>query len=180
MTNPYGQQPGYGQDPGQQPFGQPQQGYGTPSGGVPAPPYGQPQSGANPVPYGQPGAPAPYGQQAPFGQPAPYGQQAPYGQAPYGQQPYGAPGGGFGGPGGDINAIPDYKTWAIISIFFGGIFGIIAIFKSNEVGQYKMQGNYPAAEQASRTTKTLCLIGNILGGIGCFFVLVSIIISATA
>jgi hypothetical protein len=105
----------------------------------------------------------------------PYGQQAPYGQpAPYGQQP------SFGGPGGDINAIPDYKTWAIVSIFFGGIFGLIAIFKSNEVGQYKMQGNYPAAEQASRTTKTLCLIGNVLAGIGCFFGLLSIIISAAA
>jgi uncharacterized RDD family membrane protein YckC len=48
MTNPYDQQPGYGQQ-------QPQPGYGPPPGGVPAP-------------YGQP--PAAYGQPAPFSQPS--------------------------------------------------------------------------------------------------------------
>lgn len=57
MSNPYGQQPPYGQ-PARQPN-----------------PYGQPQQS----PYGQP-QPAPYGQQPPYGQPPQQG----YGQ--YGQQ----------------------------------------------------------------------------------------------
>lgn len=66
MTSPYGQQPGYGQQPyGQQP--QPQPGYGPPSGGVPAP-------------YGQP--PAAYGQPAPFAQPSGgFPGQSPFGGA---------------------------------------------------------------------------------------------------
>ena len=69
MSN-YGQQPPYGQNPGN-PYGQP-----------PQQPYGQPQ------PYAQPSAPRanqPYGQPTPYGQPP---QQAPYGQPP--GQPYGA------------------------------------------------------------------------------------------
>jgi len=63
MSN-YGQQPPYGQNPGN-PYGQP-------------PPYGQPQQ-----PYGQPSAARP---NQPYGQPTPYGQPYP----PQGQ-PYGAP-----------------------------------------------------------------------------------------
>ncbi|GAB2756877.1 CD225/dispanin family protein [Amycolatopsis magusensis] len=140
MTNPYGQQQPYGQQPGQ-----PQPGYGPPSGATPAP-YGQPSP-----PYGQP---APYGQPSP-----PYGQPSPFGGGP-----------GMGGPGmgGPVQDIPDYKGWAIASLFLGGVLlGIFAIMKSNEVGQYKMQGNYAMAEQASRTTKTICLISTILGGLGC-------------
>ncbi|RZQ60355.1 CD225/dispanin family protein [Amycolatopsis suaedae] len=138
-------------------------------------------------PYGQPGyGQQPYGQQPPqqpgYGppsgaMPAPYGQPSP----PYGQPAYGAPGGGPGMPGGgDINSIPDYKGWAIASLFLGGlILGIFAIMKSNEVGTYKMQGNYPMAEQASRTTKTICLISSILGGIGCVLGLILIILAAS-
>ncbi|AXB47823.1 CD225/dispanin family protein [Amycolatopsis albispora] len=154
MTNPYGQQQPYGQ----QPQGQPQPGYGPPSGGTPAP-YGQPSP-----PYGQP---APYGQQQPYGQPSPFG---------------GGPGmGGPGGPGGSIQEIPDYKGWAIASLFLGGVLlGIFAIMKSNEVGQYKMQGNYQMAEQASRTTKTICLISTILGGLGCVVGLIIFIVSLAA
>ncbi|OLR95408.1 CD225/dispanin family protein [Actinokineospora bangkokensis] len=158
MTNPYGQpqQPNpYGQQQ-PAPYGQqqPQQQYGQPPQ-----PYGQQQ------PYGaQPG----YGQPAPYGQPNPYGQQQPYGQQPYG---YG---------GADINQIPDHKGWAILSIFFGGIFGIIALIKSNEVVNYKAQGNYQMAEAASNTTRTLCIIGNILGGIGCVVAIIYIIVLATA
>src|SRR6187200_2939031 len=78
MSN-YGQQPPYGQNPGnpygqQQPgpYGQPQQPYGQPSAGrQPQPPY-PPQQG----PYGQ--QPGQYPPQQPYGQP---------GQGPYGQQP---------------------------------------------------------------------------------------------
>jgi len=154
MTDPYGQP----QQP-QQPYGQPygQQlppGYGTPSGGMP-------------VPYGQPSGPMP----------VPYGQPAPYGQAPYGQQPmYGMP-----AYAGDPAMIKDYKGWAIVSLFLGGlILGIFAIMKSNEVGTFKAQGNFVMAEQASRTTKTLCLISTILGGIGCVVGIVLIIVAIVA
>lgn len=133
------------------------------------PPYGQqPQSGG--FPQQQPGYPQSGGMPA-------YGQQAPYGQPPSGG--FGAP--GYGMPGGDLNAIKDYKGWAIASLFLGGlILGIFAIMKSNEVGTYKMQGNYMMAEQASRTTKTLCLISTILGGIGCVVAIIAIIVAATA
>ncbi|MER6663827.1 CD225/dispanin family protein [Amycolatopsis japonica] len=156
MTNPYGQQPGPGQ---QQPYGQqPQPGYGPPSGATPAP-YGQP-SGPNPMPYGQP---------APYGQPSPYGQPA----------PYGAPGGMPGG-GGDINSIPDYKGWAIGCIFLCWIIAIFAIMKSNEVNTYKMQGNYAAAADASKSTKTMCMIASIIGGVGCLFSILWIILVAAS
>ena len=72
----YGQQPPYGQNPGN-PYGQQQPGpYGQP----PQQPYGQPSAGRQPQP--------PYpGQQGPYGQ---YPPQQPYGQppqGPYGQQP---------------------------------------------------------------------------------------------
>jgi uncharacterized protein YbjQ (UPF0145 family) len=71
----YGQQPPYGQNPGN-PYGQQQPGpYGQP----PQQPYGQPSAGRQPQP--------PYpGQQGPYGQ---YPPQQPYGQPPqgYGQQP---------------------------------------------------------------------------------------------
>ncbi|OOC01523.1 CD225/dispanin family protein [Amycolatopsis azurea] len=128
----------------------------------------------------------PYGQQQPYGQqpgygppsggmPAPYGQPAPYG-AP---SPYGAPGGMPGG-GGDINAIKDYKGWAIGCIFLCWIIAIFAIMKSNEVNTYKMQGNYAAAADASRSTRTMCMIASIIGGLGCLFAIVMIIISIAA
>ncbi|MGW5052322.1 CD225/dispanin family protein [Actinokineospora sp. NPDC004072] len=137
-------------------------------------PYGQPQQpyGQQPPPYGQP----PYGQQ-PYGQPPqPYGPPG-YGQ-PYGQ-PYGHP--GYGQPYGDINAIPDYKGWAIASFFIGGIlFGILALMKSNEVGQHKMRGDYQMALSASNTTKTICLIGTILGGLGCVFGIIWVIVAFAA
>ncbi|MGA6164393.1 CD225/dispanin family protein [Amycolatopsis magusensis] len=126
-------------------------------------------------PYGQPG----YGQQ-----PGGYGPPSGGMPAPYGQPAYGAPGGGFGGPPGMAGGghdIPEYKGWAIASLFLGGvILGIFAIMKSNEVGQYKMQGNYPMAEQASRTTKTLCLVSTILGGVGCVISIIAIIFAIAA
>ena len=145
-------------------------------------PYGQPQQPYGQQPYGQ----QPYGQQ-PYGQ-APYGQpQQPYGQQGYGHpgygQPYGNPYGqpGYGQPYGDINAIPDYKGWAIASFFIGGIlFGILALMKSNEVGQHKMRGDYQMALSASNTTKTICLIGTILGGLGCVTGLILLIVSLSA
>ncbi|QFU92788.1 CD225/dispanin family protein [Amycolatopsis sp. YIM 10] len=139
------------------PYGQ-QQPYGQQPPGQPQPGYGPP-SGATPAPYGQPSPP--------YGQPAPYGQPSPFGGGP-----------GMGGP---VQDIPDYKGWAIASLFLGGVLlGIFAIMKSNEVGQYKMQGNYAMAEQASRTTKTICLISTILGGLGCVFGLIFLIVGLAA
>jgi uncharacterized protein YbjQ (UPF0145 family) len=77
MSN-YGQQPPYGQNPGQpNPYGAPQ-----PPAGQPPQQYGQP-----PQPYGPPGGARPA--QPPYGQPNPYAQ--PGGQYPP-QQPYGQPG----------------------------------------------------------------------------------------
>ena len=140
----------YGQ---QQPYGQqppPQPGYGPPSGGMPAQPYGQP------APYGQP----PTGG---FGAPG-----------------YGAPGYGVPGGSGDINAIKEYKGWAIGCIFLMWILAIFAIMKSNEVRTYKMQGNYAMAEQASNTTRTLCLIATIIGALGWIFAIIMIIVTIAA
>ncbi|WP_329044371.1 CD225/dispanin family protein [Amycolatopsis sp. NBC_01488] len=134
------------------------------------PPYGQPQSGGFPQ-QPQPGYGPPSG-----GMPA-YGQPAPYGQPPTGG--FGAPGYGMPG-GGDINAIKDYKGWAIGCIFLMWILAIFAIMKSNEVQTYKMQGNYAMAEQASNTTRTLCLIATIIGALGWIFAIIMIIISIAA
>jgi len=137
---------------GQQGYGQQQPGY--------------PQSGATPMPYGQS---APYGQQPQQG----YGQQQPYGGQPYGQQPYG------GQPGGGQD-IPDYKGWAIGCIFLMWIIAIFAIMKSNEVNTYKMQGNIPMAQAASKSTKTLCIIATCIGAAAWTLSIIMIIVSVTA
>jgi hypothetical protein len=135
---------------GQQPYGQ--------QPPTPAPGYGPP-SGPTPAQYGQPSPP--------YGQPmAGYGQPAPYGQPGY-----------AGAAGAEI---PDYKVWAIVSIFTCWILAIFAIMKSNEVNTYKMQGNLPAAQQASQTTKTLCIVATCIGALWIALVVVSIIISAAA
>lgn len=124
----------------------------------------------------------PYGQQA-YGQ-QPYAQQTygqqqqPYAQQTYGpQQPYGAGvAGSYGGHG-----IPDYKSWAIGSIFLCWVVGIFAIMKSNEVTTYQRQGNLAAAMQASQQTKTLCIVATVLGavawtvGITCLIVMLSLV-----
>ena len=131
QQQPQGQQPGYGQQPGQPAYGQqpaspygqqPQQSpygqqpgqpaYGqqpaSPYGQQPASPYGQPQQAS---PYGQPQQASPYGQQP--GQPAqsPYGQPqaaSPYGQQPGqpAQSPYGQP--QAASPYGQPQAAPAY------------------------------------------------------------------------
>ncbi len=90
---------GYGQQFGQQQYGQPAPQWGQPQG--------QPGQYGQPDPYGQQN---PYGQQHAYGQPAPYapyGQQAPYGQpAPYGQQPPYAPPAQPGPQPGQANGHP--------------------------------------------------------------------------
>ncbi|MEW2503660.1 CD225/dispanin family protein [Amycolatopsis sp. NPDC047767] len=135
-------------------------------------PYGQPQPPYGQQPYGTPSGPmpTPYGQ---YGQQGQFGQQAPFGQPGYG------PGMGMP-PGGDINAIKEYKGWAIGCIFLMWILAIFAIMKSNEVRTFKMQGNYAMAQQASQTTKTLCLIATIIGGIGYALAITFLIIGIVA
>lgn len=135
----------------------------NPSSGQP--PYGQPQ-------YGQPQ----YGQQQQYGQP----QQS---QPQYGQQGYGfaqapmAPPAPYGQPQGPGQAIPNYRGWSIFSIFFGGIFGIIALIMSFDIDNMKARGDFGTAQSKSNTVKTLCIIGNVLSVIG---YTVTIIVLATA
>jgi hypothetical protein len=43
-----------------------------------------------------------------------------------------------------------------------------------------MQGNYAMAQQASQTTKTLCLTATIIGAVGIVFAIILIIISISA
>ena len=91
-NQPYGQpQPGYGQPGYNQPYAQPQPGYGQPYANQPY----QGQPGYN-QPYGQPYA-QPY-QGQPYGQPQP-GYAQPYGNQPYQGQPYGQPQPGYAQPG---------------------------------------------------------------------------------
>ncbi|WP_197320169.1 CD225/dispanin family protein [Saccharomonospora sp. NB11] len=119
------------------------------SAGMPAQPgqaqsYGPPSAGMPAAPYAQ----QQYPQQQGYPQ-QPYGQQAPYGQ-PYGANPYGP-------------HIPDYKGWAIGTIFLFWIVAIFAIMKSNEVNTHRMMGNMAAAQEASRQTRTLCLTATWIG-----------------
>ncbi|TVT52322.1 CD225/dispanin family protein [Amycolatopsis rhizosphaerae] len=142
-------------------------------------PYGQPN------PYGQqPGVPQPgYGPPS-GGLPAPYSQgaypQQPYPQQPYAQSPYpqGYAQPGFAAPG---QVIPNYKGWAIGSIFLCWIVAIFAIMKSNEVDNYLAQGNLPMAQQASQSAKTLCLVATIIGAAGIVIgILIVVLTAATA
>ena len=91
MSNPYGQQPPYGQQ-GRQPT-----------------PYGQPQQ----APYGQP-------QQAPYGQPQGYGQPPQQGYGQYGQQQWAPPQPQrptlrrFGMPVLTMDAVPGRETTEVL------------------------------------------------------------------
>ncbi|WP_020659736.1 hypothetical protein [Amycolatopsis benzoatilytica] len=128
----FGQQPNqYGQQGGQQPYGQPQQGgwnQGPASGGFPA--AGAPGQGGYPQQPGQ------FGQQP--GQQGQFGQDQ-YGQSQYGQQPgqFGQqPGGGFGGGFGEEP--PKKKTGLIVGIAIaavvvvGGATGLIIWLNSGD------------------------------------------------
>ncbi|WP_018347865.1 CD225/dispanin family protein [Longispora albida] len=144
------QQP-YGQQP-QQPYGQPAQPYGQqPYGQQPQQPYGQPAGYGQQPAYGQPQAQQPAG----YGQPA-YGQ--PYGQAPAGE-------------------IPNYMTWAIISIFLFWPLAIPAIINAQKVNPAIAEGRYADAQTASEAAKKWAKLATIIGPIlivlncVCFFIL---------
>ena len=104
-------------------------------------PYGPQQPG-----YGPPQAPG-YPPQQGYG----YPQQPGYG---YEQQAY-----GYQQP----PAIPTYKGWAIFTLFFGFLFGVVALIKVNEVEVAVQRGDFHRAWQASNTAKILCVIGNVFG-----------------
>ncbi|WP_433409679.1 CD225/dispanin family protein [Saccharomonospora azurea] len=128
-----------------------------------AQPYGSPSAGMPAAPYAQP-----YAQQQAYQQ-QPFGQQAPYGQ-PYGAgmaNPYGPP-------------IPDYKGWAIGSIFLCWIVAIFAIMKSNEVTTHQITGNMAAAQQASQQTRTLCLVATCLGVAGWLLGIIWLIVALSS
>ncbi|WP_205692901.1 DUF4190 domain-containing protein [Cellulomonas sp. IC4_254] len=150
---PYGQQPGYGQDPyaAQQPYGQ-QPGYGQD-------PYAAQQ---------------PYGQQPGYGQ-DPYAAQQPYGQQPYGQDPgYPAayPGSAYpAAPYGGAPYVPVYGypknglgVWSLalgIAAFvcLGPFAGIPAII-TGVLGR-------KAAQRGEANNGGLALAGLIIGSIAC-------------
>ncbi|MGL6235426.1 MAG: CD225/dispanin family protein [Segniliparus sp.] len=159
MTYPPNQ-PFPGSDPNQpggSPYGQPPVG-GSPYGPPQGSPYGQPPVGGSP--YGQPQG-NPYGQPQgnPYGQPQgnPYGQPQgnPYGQ-PVGGSPYG-PGGSAGGPP------PDYKGWAIASIFLFWPLAIPAFIASGKVSTLWAQGDIAGANQASADAKKWGSLGVYIG-----------------
>jgi hypothetical protein len=56
-----------------------------------------------------------------------------------------------------------YLAWAIVSIFLFWPLAIPALIKSTQVDRLWAEGRYGLAQQASNTTKTLCLIATILG-----------------
>ncbi len=76
--------------------------------------------------------------------------------------------------------IPDYKGWAIGSIFLCWIVAIFAIMKSNEVTTHQMTGNMAAAQQASQQTRTLCLVATCLGVAGWLLGIIWLIVALSS
>lgn len=52
--------------------------------------------------------------------------------------------------------------------------------KSNEVSTYKMQGNIPMAMEASKSAKTLCIVGTCIGAAIWVLTIILIIVSLSA
>lgn len=66
---------------------------------------------------------------------------------------------------------PNYLAWSIISIFLFWPVAIAAIIKSTSVDRLWAEGHFELARQASRTTKTLCIVSTIL-----FVVLIGLVV----
>lgn len=115
----------------------------------------------------------------PSGNPPPdqYGQPGQYSQYPASGSPeYGAP--AQSGP-----TPPTYRGWAITTailgfffgfIFIGMILGIIAIVQGGTVKSAWSAGDTARAERASRTAKTLCIIGTVIEAIVILLVIILI------
>jgi len=59
----------------------------------------------------------------------------------------------------------NYLGWAIVTVFLFWPIAIAALIKSNSVDRLWSEGQYGMAQEASNTTKTLCLIATILAGV---------------
>jgi Interferon-induced transmembrane protein len=140
----------------------------------PVPDYPQPPS-ADPG-YAQHAQADPgYTQHAPAADPG-YAQhaQAGYGppRVPYPQPypspypPHGYPGHyGYYPPPPPPGVMPpsNHLAWAIGAIFLFWPVAIAALIKSGQVDRLWEQGQYGPAQQASESTKTLCLVATIIG-----------------
>lgn len=80
---------------------------------------------------------------------------------------------------------PAYRGWAITTailgfffgfIFIGMILGIIAIVQGTKVKSASSAGDMATAQRASRTARTLCIIGTVIEAI---VILLVIIVIAT-
>ena len=98
-------------------------------------------------PYERPQDPPPYPQAYP-----------PPGYVPYGYYYPPPP------PPGMVRP-PNYLAWAIVTVFLFWPIAIAAIIKSNSVDRLWAEGQYGMAQEASNTTKTLCLVATILAGV---------------
>lgn len=76
--------------------------------------------------------------------------------------------------------IPNYRGWAIVSVFLFWIVGIAAVAKSNEVNIYKARGNLVMAKRASNSARTLCLIATILSVAAVVLIIVLVIALPTS
>ncbi|GAB3875812.1 CD225/dispanin family protein [Kibdelosporangium lantanae] len=102
------------------------------------------------------------------------GQQQPYPYAP--PPPYGYPQiPGYGPQGYYLPPPPpgmvrpsNYLGWAIATIFLFWPIAIAALIKSSQVDRLWAEAAYGESVEASRTTKTLCIVATCLGG--AFFV----------
>ncbi|MEV4317961.1 CD225/dispanin family protein [Actinocrispum sp. NPDC049592] len=67
----------------------------------------------------------------------------------------------------------NYLGWAIGSIFLFWPIAIAAIITSNKVDRLWSEGRYGESQQASATTRTLCLVATVIGAV--LFVLMIIL-----
>ncbi|ONI76914.1 hypothetical protein ALI144C_32830 [Actinosynnema sp. ALI-1.44] len=110
-------------------------------------------------------------QQQTYQQPfAPYPQQPGY-PPPPGYQPMGYPQPGYPPPYGYPAYLPqqppppNYLGWAIGAIFLFWPVAIAALIKSGQVERYWAMGQPDLARQASDSTKTLCVVATVIGGV---------------
>lgn len=98
-------------------------------------------------------------------QPPPYGYPQIPGYGPYGY--YLPP-----PPPGMVRP-PNYLGWAIATIFLFWPIAIAALIKSSQVDRLWAEAQYGMSQEASNTTRTLCIVATCLGGV---FILAGIVV----
>jgi hypothetical protein len=68
----------------------------------------------------------------------------------------------------------NYLGWAIGTIFLFWPIAIAALIKSSQVDRLWAEGQYGMSQEASNTTRTLCIVATCLGGV---FILAAIVLS---